>query len=76
MNNEHREPSRTYVRFTPPPRYGMAKAHRGPRITYPQLSPQRFNGRLLTPLGGILVGLGVGLACWALIGVIVWRVMM
>ena len=63
MTAELREPSRTYHRITPSPRY-KAKPHRAPRFTYPQ-AVRENSGRVLTPVGGILLALAFGTVFWA-----------
>ena len=63
MSAEHRELSRTYHRITPSPRY-KAKPHRAPRFTYPQ-AVRENSGRVLTPVGGILLAMAFGTATWA-----------
>ena len=76
MSAEHREPSREYVRLTPPPRFTShkAKAHRGPRLVYPPCVHAEA-GRVLTPLGGLVLALALGIASWAvMIGFVWWMV--
>ena len=56
MSAEHREPSRTYVRLTPPPRVlPPGDNHKRPAR----------EGRVLTPLGGLVVATVLGLMFWA-----------
>lgn len=64
MSAQHREPSRTYVRLTPPPRVLPPTNHHRRR------APE---GRVLTPLGGLVFAAVGGLAFWALaIAALVW----
>ena len=56
MSAEHREPSRNYVRLTPAPRVLPPTNHHQRR------APE---GRVLTPLGGLMFAVVGGLAFWA-----------
>ena len=77
MSNEHRAESWNTIRVTPPPRVvpsGRSRPHRGPRLVYPP-STQAASGRVLTPLGGLLLSFAAGCAFWALAALTVWRVL-
>ena len=71
---QHREPSRTYYRITPPPRYGKAKPRRGPIFTYPK-EVQIRTGRILTPIGGLILALAVSGGFWAIVAGVIWWLM-
>ena len=71
MSTQHRDPSRTYYRITPLPRYGKAKPRRGPIFTYPK-EVQIRTGRWLTPIGGLLLALAVSGGFWAIVAGVIW----
>ena len=80
MSTQHRDPSRTYYRIAratppppppPPPRYGKAKPRRGPIFTYPK-EVQIRTGRILTPIGGLILALAVSGGFWSIVAGVIW----
>ena len=74
MSTQHREPSWTYYRITPPPRYGKAKPRRGPIFVYPKETQLR-TGRILTPIGGLILALAASGGFWAIVAGVIWWLM-
>ena len=66
--------TRTYYRITPPPRHGKAKPRRGPIFTYPK-EVQIRTGRILTPIGGLILALAASGGFWAIVAGVIWWLM-